>query len=613
MIRLLLISCFLLGQLLSFSRDYDAELLSQKTNITVSNGKLIKTEYFEIKINNRAGDQYTKVTIPYSKLGKITKIHAYIKNSYGKVIRHIKKSEITDRSSISDFSFYEDDYVKEFTLKHNTYPYTIVFSYETHQDEFLYLDSWTPVIDNEIPTHEATLNLFIQKNYPVSFSEQLIDSTVIDTSESHIKYTWYASYVDIVKSELFSPPLSDFLPSVEIVPHFFEFNLKGSFKTWADYGNWQNELLSNTDEFPAGEKHKITTMVNDIQDDKEKIKILYHYLQDNTRYINITIETGGLKPYPAIYVAKNKYGDCKALTNYFKTVLDIAGIRSYYTKIHAGNPIKKINNEFPSQQFNHVILFIPLKNDTIWLDCTSDGPFGYLGTFTQNRDAFVIEKNNSHFIHTPSLDSSEIIESRAIRIIYRQNENSKVIFKNRYRGIMFEKLLELERTYSESDKSMIIRNYFMEKGFELAKHRITSSHRDSLQILLFQETSAPHMYKKYGDEILVSNIPFSIPHFEEPEKRKLPVQIDYPVFKMDTLVYDITPGYNLSENINNQSIHNRFGHYKMEFLQVDEGIRVIKNLFIKSGSYTTDEYRDFYNFIAQIDELENKIHITLVK
>ena len=221
-----------------------------------------------------------------------------------------------------------------------------------------------------------------------------------------IKFQWKASYTDIIKNEEYSPSISNFLPNVKIVPIEFKYDILGSFKDWISFGNWQYELLQGLNELPDNEKNRIQALIKNIDDDKEKIRTLYHYLQDETRYINVTIETGGLKPYSASYVSQNKFGDCKALTNYFKSVLDNIQIPAYYTKVYAGSPILEIDKNFPSQQSNHIILYIPLKDEDIWLDCTSDGAFNYLGTFTQNRNALVISKDNSRFVKTPNLKTN---------------------------------------------------------------------------------------------------------------------------------------------------------------------------------------------------------------
>lgn len=381
----------------AFAQNPNAELVYQETDIVIKSGKLYKNMTYEIKIYNRAGEKFTNVSIPYSKLIKISKLEAYVKDNSGAIIKRLQKGDITDRSAISDNSLYEDDFVKEFTLKHNSYPYSIFYTYQLQEAEFLSIESWMPVIDRIVPTKKAILKVEFPADYKISFKSQFTDTFRADTTDSLIKYSWETSYRNIIESEFFSPPVTSFMPQVIIVPDIFKYDQPGSFESWLTFGDWHNGLLKGLSDLPQSEKENILTLIAGISDTRAKVKKLYNYLQDHTRYINVTIETGGLKPYPASYVAENKYGDCKALSNYFKAVLECAGIQSYYSKINAGDPKTYIDKNFPSQQFNHIILCVPVQNDTIWLDCTSDESFNYLGTFTQDRDVFIIDKGRSHF------------------------------------------------------------------------------------------------------------------------------------------------------------------------------------------------------------------------
>ncbi len=604
---------FIFIQVLAFSQNYNAELIVQQTNIKIENNKLTKYLNYEIKIYNRAGEKYTKITIPYSKLNKISNIEAYIKDSNNRIVKKLKKSEITSRSSISDFSFFEDDFVHEFTLKYNLYPYSIVYSYQVQQSEFLYIEYWTPIINEKIPTLKANLNLTIPIEYKISYANQHVNNPNIDSIGNSVNYHWHLSYTDIIKPEVYSPPIFNFLPSVIIIPQEFKYGRSGSFKDWISYGNWQYELLQGLNELPDIEKRKILSLIKNVEEDKEKIKILYHYLQDETRYINIKIETGGLKPYPASYVVQNKYGDCKALTNYFKSILDYIQIPSYYTKVYAGNPIKEIDKNFPSQQFNHVILYIPQRDEDIWLDCTSDGAFTYLGTPTQNRDAFIINNNNSYFIRTPNLKPIDVLNTRKINIIYNKYD-ATVKFQNTYKGDSYENILSLERNYNESEKSKIVRNYFVADGFQLIGYQISHPNRDSVKIELSYDATNQSIYKHYGNDILVSNIEFSLPNFEKPKLRKLPVQIDYPIYNIDTIIYDVPRGYQLHKIPENYSFINKYGEYKFNLFEVADGtIIIIKSLLFNSGHYPVTEYEQFYDFYNQVSEIEKKTHLSFYK
>ena len=608
----ILIIGFLFSQLVCIAQEHSAELILQETSIVIDKGRLTKDLYFEIKINNRAGEKHTKITIPYSKLSKLSNIDAYIKDANGEVIKKIKKGDITDRSSFSSSSFYEDSYIKEFTLKHNSYPYSIVYTYQIQQKEFLYIENWIPILDEKVPTLTAKLNVSVPLNYSIAFKNRYVDDPTVDTLGDRTTYKWNTSYTNIIKPEVHSPPILSLLPYVSITPKEFIFDKKGSFQDWVSYGDWQNELLQGLNQLPAIEKGKILKLIENIDDDKEKIKILYHYLQDETRYINITIETGGLKPYPASYVSQNKYGDCKALTNYFKSILDFLEIPSYYTKVYAGSPIKEIDKDFPSQQFNHVILFVPQKDEDIWLDCTSDGAFDYLGTFTQNRDVFIIENNKSIFKKTPVLTPEEVLETRKIEITYNPLK-AIAKFHNTYKGDSYETILQLEKGYNESDKSKIMRNHIVADGFQLVDFKLPKPHRDSLIIDLSYNATTHNIYKHYGNDVLINNIAFSLPDFEKPTSRKFPVQFDYPVYKTDTITYEVPVGYKLQKSQESYTVQNKYGEYKFNIYEIDKKIMIVKSVLFNAGYYPVSEYSEFYDFYKQVIDIESKTHLSLYK
>ncbi len=69
---------------------------------------------------------------------------------------------------------------------------------------------------------------------------------------------------------------------------------------------------------------------------------------------------GGYKPIAAEKVFSVNYGDCKALSNYMKAMLEVAGIKSNLVVI--GNGMPSLNRNFASvNQANHMILCVPLE------------------------------------------------------------------------------------------------------------------------------------------------------------------------------------------------------------------------------------------------------------
>lgn len=594
----------------SRGQNTGAEFVLSETELVVSKNKL-KTKYrLKIKINNRKGDQHATISVPYSKLVQLENIEAQLYDSNGKLIRKLKKKDFITRSLFANFSLYEDSFIKEFSLRNHNYPYTIVYSYETIENDFMHLANWFPIEDYTIPTQKATLHLSIPKNYPINILQQKIAAPQIDTTENTFEYTWQSKYSETITDEIFAPYPTSSQPSVLIVPEQFRFEKEGSLKSWTAYGDWQLTLLSTLQELPHTEKMKLERLTSNAKTKLEKIRAVYHYLQDETRYINVAIETGGLKPYPASFVANQKYGDCKGLSNYFIALLKHIGIKAYYAKVFAGSPILPIKQEFPSQQFNHILVYIPHKPNDIWLDCTSDAAFNYLGTFTQNRNALIIQEENSHFVKTPTLTKDDVKEKRTITIYYKP-EKTQIHFRNCYKGMLYEKLLAFKLNTNKREEEATMRYFLGNNGLTLKNYNIAETYRDSAFININAFCEATDIYKKYGNDILLKNIPFSIPKFNHPSNRKQSVQIDHPIFKTDSIVYEIPKGYVDTQKTQALIIKNTFGSYKRHLQIKNQKVYVTKSLLIERGKYSLTDYADFYAFYKQVLSNEKKIIYSL--
>ena len=288
----------------------DAEVMRQETTIEIKKGTLTRNHFWEIKINNKSGEKFTMISMPYSGLVQIGNIEAMIRDREGKIVRKLDRESISDRSNISNMSLYEDSYVKEFVLRHNTYPYTLTFSYEEQVIQFIRIAAWVPVLSIDVPTHNAELKLVVPDGYKVRFSSPTIEPEVLNDPGKDVTYTWRTTYLQpVAKPEVLAPPVILSLPLVEIVPLNFMFETEGSFESWITFGNWIVDLIGPPEDLPKSEQARIRSLIEGLTDQREILNILYHFLQDNTRYINVSIETGGFKPYPVSYVVTNKYGD----------------------------------------------------------------------------------------------------------------------------------------------------------------------------------------------------------------------------------------------------------------------------------------------------------------
>lgn len=594
--------------------SFNNQVNSFTTHVKVEPKKLIVEHAYDFQVNNKSGDWIAEISIPYSTTEPVKDVEAWITDKQGILVRKLKKKDIIDKNRVEEAALYQDEFLKTFVLKHNTYPYKVHYRYKQVFDEFLIIDYWTPVIFRKTPTLVANLVVEVPINFKLHILQNGVNDPKMDTIEGNIIYKWTESSLVPIKEEVFSPQRRELIPKVIVVPEEFTYGAQGSFNNWITYGNWQCALNIGMDDLPLMEKMKVKNLTAGIDDPIEKARILYHYMQDNNRYINVSIDIGGLKPYPASYVTEKRYGDCKALSNYLKAILQEAGVTSYYTKIYADEKPIKIDTTFVGPQFNHIILFIPNYGDTIWLETTDRyNPFGYLGTFTQNRNAFAIIENESQLVRTPALSLNDVLEEKKVEIAFAPGSAVIMQFTEKLRGREFERLNALYHQYSEYEQKRLIPEYFIPlKSFELKEWKINKQKRDVPEIILDYTVKVDN-HIKYYDGSQVIHIPHTrLPGLKKPDKRKYPIRINYPINRQDSVIYKIrSTDYKKIIVPECDTISSKYGFYTICSSKSEDQIFVIKKFQLYNGEYAHEEYEDFFNFFKAIHRKENKTAIIL--
>lgn len=352
------------------------------------------------------GLRHGSVVLGYDNLQSIRDFELeMIEPITGKTIKKVKLKDMTDRA-VQDNSFLLDDRYKYYDLTAPRFPVTVKIKTEIHRNTNFYYPEWMPVRFNHQKVNESTLVF----NYPTTLGlkyKELNLTAVPEIMESSgiTTVTWMEKDLEVQ-----TPSFDlDKDPKVLLAPMEFAINeFHGEMKDWAGLASWQNKLNEGRGELSEEFKAQIREMVKDVDTPFEIVEILYDYLQRNYRYVSIQLGIGGWQTMTAKEVVENKYGDCKALTNLMKSMLDVVGIRSNYTLVYSGEDEDDIEVDLPSNQFNHVILQVPTDKDPIWLECTSNlNPAGYLGTFTRNRHALVTTRDGGYLTKTPDYSSQD--------------------------------------------------------------------------------------------------------------------------------------------------------------------------------------------------------------
>ena len=322
----------------------------------------------------------------------------------GKLIRKIKSSEVKDASGSAGYPLFGDIRYKYFQPLISVYPYTVEYEYELEITGSYYFPDWIAFDGYNVSIVKSGFTMSVPADYKLLYKQlNFSEPPLVETNGKFTEYSWNAENVKAVDHEPLSDDLDHYFKTVYTTPSEFVLDgYHGKMYTWQDFSDWIAQLNKGRDILSEASAAKVKEMVKDLPDDRSKVKRLYAYLQERTRYFNVALGIGGLQPVDANLVDEVGYGDCKGLSNYMKALLKAAGIESYYTLVNSGGSFPQLIEDFPSHQFDHAILCVPMPKDTIWLECTSQTiPFGFLGDFTSDRKVLLIKEHGGDLAKTP--------------------------------------------------------------------------------------------------------------------------------------------------------------------------------------------------------------------
>lgn len=345
---------------------------------------------------------YRQSTNSFSKLESADLL---VFDAHGMPIQHVRQKDM--RTESWGEGLVDDAVDTRFDVGAQSYPISIL------TDETIAFKSsvYTPAFNLaniERSIQHATMTVTLPKGTELKYFDQKTNLRPVTTDDKDNRtYTWTATGIKAVPEEKGCP--SDAYPVVFTTPTHFQWaGVDGDMSTWKSYGQFQYDLSKDTYTLPEASQQFYRDMVKGVTSDVDKARILYRYLQQNFRYVEITLGNGGWKSLPATFTEKKKYGDCKGLSTYLSACLAAVGVKSYTALVNSGERETPVDPAFPLDRFDHVILCIPQPGDSIWLECTSKrNIFGVLGAFTENRNALLITENGGVLVRTPKSTLTE--------------------------------------------------------------------------------------------------------------------------------------------------------------------------------------------------------------
>ncbi len=616
------------GPILSLAQDnlaYSAFLIPDKLEENAH--EVIRSETMEFTVlSEKSGELYyhtvitildnkstdNHVTIGYDDDSKVDKIEANIYDAAGRLVRKIKKNGISDYAAVDGFSIYQDNRYKYMDLSYHTLPFTIEYEYRKKMEGRHFFDypDWqatkfnTSVEQAKFVVHTPVEYGFIYEALNVDQEPSIVNDGKMET------YTWEVKNMPAIKEEGYDPPLYEIFPMVNISPKVFQFDkYQGSMESWKNFGAFIYQLFEGKDQLPEEMANRVHELTDGIADNQEKIRVLYKYLQENMRYVSVQLGIGGYQPFDASYVYDNKYGDCKALSNFMKGMLKEAGIESYPVIIKSSAKLEyEINPNFANPSFNHCILHVP--SEDYWLECTSkNDPPNFIGYNNANRNVMLVTPEGGKLVKTPTYDHRTNLSENRSTVTLAADGSAIIEATANYKGAFTQEVFRNQKTYYSQTE---IEEWFMEhssipsftiRSFEISPEDLEPETKVDYHLDVRRYCSKAG--KRFFVPLNVINPLGSVP--EKMEKRHFPIVLNHGYTEQDTYTFKIPEGYEIENTPQSAAeVKSDFASYSVKIeKQADGSLTYHRTFQIRPTRMPAEDYDKFREFFLEVSKLDN--------
>jgi cellulose synthase operon protein C len=223
-----------------------------------------------------------------------------------------------------------------------------------------------------------------------------------DRGEERV-YRFVALDVPAVEQEALQPPWSEVLGHVHV----------STYRSWDEMGRWYWGLVK--DQFvPDDEvRRRAEALTAGMKDEAAKVRAIYDYVVQKTRYVALEFGIHGYKPYRCAQIFARGFGDCKDKATLIVTMLGALGIKALPVIVRTANKGDIETSPASLAPFDHMIAYVPS------LDLYLDGTAEYTGSLelpAMDRGAMALQvtETGAKLVHLPDPPASASLSAHRL-------------------------------------------------------------------------------------------------------------------------------------------------------------------------------------------------------
>ena len=453
--------------------------------------------------------------------------------------------------------------------------------------EVVYMQSTEPIARSEYV-------LITPKSRAFYFNKPTVPNVTQKVEEKGDQKIFHFVAADVppLEPEPMMPPLTEVLGHVHV----------STYKSWDDMGRWYWGLVK--DQFVADEevRRRVQEITKGLTDEKDKVRAVYDFVVQKTRYVALEFGIHGFKPYRCAQIFARGFGDCKDKATLIVTMLKELGIPATIVILRTG-----LRGDFGTDvaslaPFDHAIAYVPS------MDTYLDGTAEFTGSTelpSMDRGALAIQINEGKpkLVHLPNPDATQSVASKHIDATLANDGSAQIDWKidvsgssaSAWRGRYHAKATQKQRVQEDLSSELA--------GVEISEVKANDLDDVEQKVSIKAKGKAPSLARKDGEAwtAAVGAREHLVRTYAAGSTRKRDIRIQALSTQENETVLKLPVGAKITSAPHAAEGKSPYGFYKVETETNGNTVRVKTTVAMTKSRISASEYPAFRSFCEQAD------------
>ena len=392
--------------------------------------------------------------------------------------------------------------------------------------------------------------------------------------------------------EPLQPPYSELLGYVHV----------STYKSWEDVGRWYWGLVK--DQFVADDEVRRRTqeITKGLTDPRAKVKAVYNWVVQKTRYVALEFGIHGFKPYRCAQIFARGFGDCKDKATLIVTMLKELGIPATIVIVRTG--MRGDFDEKPASlaPFDHAIAYVPSMD--LYLDGTAEWTgSSELPAMDRGALALQINEGNAKLVRLPDAPAAESVSSKTIEVNLEADGKATIDLRAEVTGVSAPGFRE--RYHATSTRKARLQEDLSQEvpGLEIAAVEANDLLNLEEKVSLRVRGKSSIVGKREGDRLSLAVGPREsmVRDYAALSRRSTDLRLRARSTTEQAWKVKLPPGMKVADLPAAQSGTTPFGSYRLRVEQTGNVVSVSTTVTLDKSRIKASEYGAFRAFCESAD------------